>query len=72
MNVAIISAIIGAVFLFVKLAIKYKDPNPKQCIQDAVIVFACSMAGLYGYEKYAGIKQIGPKIASVFTEPPAF
>jgi hypothetical protein len=71
MNLALVAAIVSAVFLAVKMAIKYKDPNPKACIQDAVLVFASTMVGLYGYQKYAG-KPVGPKVAAVFTEAPGF
>jgi len=71
MNVPLIAAIVGAVFLALKMAVKYKDPNPKACIQDAVLVFASAMAGLYGYERFAG-KPAAPKVAAVFTEAPPF
>ena len=71
MNNAIVAAIIGALFLVIKMALKYKDPNTKQFIQDAVVVFISSMAGLYGVERYVG-KPIGPKVAAVFTETPSF
>ena len=71
MNLALIAAIVSAIFLAAKMAVKYKDPNPKACIQDAVLVFASAMVGLYAYERYAG-KPVGPKVAAVFTEAPPF
>ncbi len=71
MNSALVAAIVSAIFLVVKMALKYKEPNPKACIQDAVLVFASAMVGLYAYEKYVG-KPVGPKVAAVFTEAPEF
>ena len=71
MNNSIVAAIIGALFLAIKMTLKYKDPNTKQFIQDAVVVFISSMAALYGIERYVG-KPMGPKIATVFIETPSF
>jgi hypothetical protein len=71
MNLALVAAIVSAVFLALKMAINYKQPNLKAYIQDAVIVFMSSMAGLYGYERYLG-KPVAPKVAAVFTEAPGF
>jgi hypothetical protein len=71
MNIALVAAIVSAVFLAVKMALNYKEPDPKACIQDAVIVFASAMVGLYGYERYI-VKPVVPKVAAVFTEAPSF
>ena len=71
MNLALVAAIVSAVFLAVKMALHYKEPNPKAYIQDAIVVFGSALVGLYGVEKYAG-KPAGPKVAAVFTEAPAF
>jgi hypothetical protein len=71
MNLSLVSLIVSAVFLVFKMALKYKDPNPKAFIQDTVLVFASSMAGLYGYERYMGKPPVA-KVAEVFTEPPSF
>lgn len=53
------------------MGLSYKDINPKACVQDAVLVFASSALGLYGYDKYAAVKTT-VKHAEVFTEKPNF
>ena len=71
MNTAVVAAIVSAVFLAIKMALQYKDPNPKACIQDAVLVFGSALVGLYAYDRFAA-KPVAPKVAAVFTEKPSF
>ena len=71
MNIALLAGIVAAVFLAMKMALRYQDPDPKACIQDAGIAFLSGLAGIYAYEKYLD-KPILPKVANVFTERPAF
>ena len=71
MNIALLSVLVAAVFLVLKMGVRYNDPDPKACIQDAGIVFLSGLAGIYGYNQYFN-KPIAPKVASVFTEQPAF
>jgi hypothetical protein len=71
MNFFLLASIISLVFLLGKMGLSYKDINPKACVQDAVLVFASSALGLYGYDKYAAVKTT-VKHAEVFTEKPNF
>jgi hypothetical protein len=71
MNIALLSAIVAAVFLAMKMALRYQDPDPKACIQDAGIAFLSGLAGIYAYQQYLD-KPIVPKVATVFTERPTF
>ena len=71
MNIALLAAIVAGVFLAMKMALRYHDPDPKACIQDAGIAFLSGMAGIYGYQHYFD-KPATPKVANVFTERPTF
>jgi hypothetical protein len=65
-----ISSIISALFSVIKYALTYKE-NPKPDIKDSIIVFACSLAGLYVYDNYIDIS-VKPKLSEIFTDPPSF
>jgi hypothetical protein len=71
MNNALVSAIVAAIFLGIKTALHYKDPDMKAFVQDAGLVFVSVLAGIYGYSTYLN-KPVAPKVAAVFTEQPAF
>jgi hypothetical protein len=72
MNFALIAAISAVVFFAAKMALQYtKTPDPKGCIQDAVLAFASCLVGLYGYQQYAP-KELQTKNLEVFTERPNF
>lgn len=71
MNTALVSAIVAAIFLGIKMALNYQDPDPKACVQDAGLVFVSVLAGIYGYNTYLN-KPSTPKVAAVFTELPSF
>ena len=71
MNLAIVSAFSALFFFLVKMAINYKDMNPRSYIQDSVLAFAACMAGIYGYNTYLD-KPIMAKVPVVFTERPNF
>ena len=71
MNTALVSVLVAAVFLVLKMGVRYSDPDPKACIQDAGIVFLSGLAALYGYTHYLN-KPAAPKVAGVFTEQPTF
>ena len=71
MNIALLAAIVAGVFLVMKMALNYQDPDPKACIQDAGLVFLAGLAGVYGFNEYLD-KPVAPKVANVFTERPTF
>jgi hypothetical protein len=71
MNIALMAFIISGVFFILKMGLKYNEPDPKACIQDAVMAFAASLIGFYAYELYSP-KDLGPKTPTVFTERPNF
>ena len=71
MNIALLSAIVAAVFLAMKMVLRYQNPDPKACIQDAGLVFLAGLAGVYAFNKYLD-KPVAPKVANVFTERPNF
>ena len=71
MNIFLIASLISIVFLIGKMGLTYKNANVKSCIQDAVLVFVSSAAGLYGYDKY-GNGKMTTKPTEVFVEKPNF
>jgi len=71
MNIALLAAIVAGVFLAMKMVLRYQDPDPKACIQDAGLAFLSGLAGIYAYQHYLD-KPTTPKVASVFTERPTF
>ena len=72
MNFTLIAALTGVIFFAAKMAVQYnKSPDPKGCIQDAVLAFVSCLVGMYGYQQYAP-KQMDPKNLEVFTERPNF
>ena len=64
------SSIISALFSVIKYALTYKE-NPKPDVKDSIIVFVCSLAGLYVYDNYIDIS-FKPKLSEIFTDPPSF
>lgn len=69
-NYVVISSIISAMFSILKYALTYKE-NPKPDIKDSIIIFVCSIAGLYIYDNYIGVV-VKPKLSEVFTDQPSF
>jgi hypothetical protein len=69
-NYVVISSIIGVMFGILKYALTYKE-NPKPDIKDSIMIFVCSIAGLYVYDNYIGVVA-KPKISEVFTDAPSF
>jgi len=68
MNSIMISVMISIFYVLLKMAMNYKEsPNPN--IKDGMIVFMCSMAGLYASD-YVG--KSTPQVMKVFTEIPPF
>jgi hypothetical protein len=67
MNSVGISFIISMIYVFVKMALHYKE-SPKPNIKDGVLVFLSSMTGFY-VSDYFSLK---PKVTDVFTEAPNF
>jgi len=63
-----ISAMISLFYVLLKMAMNYKEsPNPN--VKDGMIVFVCSMAGLYASDS---IGKSSPQVMKVFTEIPPF
>jgi hypothetical protein len=71
MNILFVATLGTIVFFIGKMALTYKNPNVKACIQDSVLAYASSFIGLYGYEKYGNLKTTA-KPTEVFTEKPNF
>ena len=69
-NYVVISSIISAMFSILKYALTYKE-NPKPDIKDSIMIFVCSIAGLYIYDNYIGVV-VNPKLSEVFTDQPSF
>lgn len=69
-NYLIISSIISVLFSVIKYALTYKE-NSKPDVKESIIVFACSLAGLYVYDTYIDIS-VKPKLSEIFTDPPSF
>jgi hypothetical protein len=53
------------------MGLNYKDPSPKEYIQDAVLAFSSCGLALYGYNTYFN-QPTGAKVPVVFTEKPNF
>ena len=69
-NYVVISSIISAIFSILKYAVNYKE-NPKPDIKDSVMIFVCSIAGLYIYDNYIGVV-VKTKPSEIFTDQPSF
>lgn len=68
MNSIMISATISIFYVLLKMVMNYKEsPNPN--LKDGMIVFLCSMVGLYASD-YIG--KSTPQAMKVFTEIPSF
>jgi hypothetical protein len=68
MNSLLVSAIIGVIYVVIKLVLNYKvSPSPN--IKEGILVMLSSMAGLYGTSQFGMVK---PKVTEVFTETPGF
>lgn len=68
MNSLLVSAIIGVIYVVVKLVLNYKE-SPSPNIKEGILVMLSSMAGLYGTSQFGMVK---PKVTEVFTETPGF
>lgn len=68
MNSLLVSAIIGVIYVVVKLVLNYKE-TPSPNIKEGILVMLSSMAGLYGTSQFGMVK---PKVTEVFTETPGF
>jgi hypothetical protein len=68
MNSLLVSCIIGAIYVFIKMALHYKE-SPSPNVKEGVIVMMSSLAGLYATSQFGIVK---PKITEVFTEVPSF
>jgi hypothetical protein len=68
MNSLLVSCIIGAIYVFIKMALHYKE-SPSPNVKEGVIVMMSSLAGLYATSQFGIVK---PKITEVFTEAPSF
>jgi len=71
MNIVIVAAISAIIVFLVKMGLNYKDPSPKEYIQDAVLAFSSCGLALYGYNTYFN-QPTGAKVPVVFTEKPNF
>ena len=71
MNLLLVALVVAGIFFTAKMGIRYNNPDPKACIQDAVLAFAACLAGLYAYNLYQP-KDLAPKAPTVFTERPNF
>jgi len=71
MNLPLVALFVAGVFLVLKMGLRYQNPDPKACIQDAVLAFVSCLLGLYAYDSYAP-KELAPKAPTVFTEHPNF
>jgi hypothetical protein len=69
-NYVVVSSIISAIFSILKYSLNYKE-NPKPDIKDSVMIFVCSIAGLYIYDNYIGVV-VKPKLSEIFTDQPSF
>jgi len=66
MNSFLISAVIGVIYVILKMVLNYKEsPN----IKEGILVMLSSFAGLYGTAQFGIVK---PKVTEVFTETPGF
>jgi hypothetical protein len=68
MNSLLVSAIIGVIYVVIKMAVHYKE-SPSPNIKEGILVMLSSMAGLYGTSQFGMVK---PKVTEVFTETPGF
>jgi hypothetical protein len=68
MNSLLVSAIIGVIYVVIKMALHYKE-SPSPNIKEGIIVMFSSFAGLYGTSQFGMVK---PKVTEVFTETPGF
>jgi|UniRef100_A0A6C0HXT9 hypothetical protein len=68
MNSLLVSAIIGVIYVVIKMALHYKE-SPSPNIKEGILVMLSSMAGLYGTSQFGMVK---PKVTEVFTETPGF
>ena len=68
MNSLLVSAIIGVIYVVIKLVLNYKE-SPSPNIKEGILVMLSSMAGLYGTSQFGMVK---PKVTEVFTETPGF
>ena len=68
MNSLLVSCIIGAIYVIVKMALHYKE-KPSPNIKEGILVMLSSMAGLYVTSQFGMVK---PKVTEVFTEKPPF
>ena len=50
-NYLVVSSIISVLYSILKYALTYKE-NPKPDIKESIMVFACTIAGLYIYDNY--------------------
>jgi hypothetical protein len=69
-NYLMVASIISALFSIIKYALTYKE-TPKPDVKESIMVFACSLAGLYIYDNYIDIS-VKPKLSEIFTDPPSF
>ena len=68
MNSLLLSAIIGVIYVVIKMALHYKE-SPSPNIKEGILVMVSSFAGLYGTSQFGMVK---PKVTEVFTETPGF
>jgi hypothetical protein len=68
MNSLLVSAMIGVIYVVIKMALHYKE-SPSPNIKEGFLVMVSSMAGLYGTSQFGMVK---PKVTEVFTETPVF
>jgi hypothetical protein len=68
MNSLLLSAIIGVIYVVIKMVLHYKE-SPSPNIKEGILVMLSSMAGLYGTSQFGMVK---PKVTEVFTETPGF
>ena len=68
MNSLLVSAIIGVIYVVIKMALHYKE-SPSPNIKEGILVMVSSFAGLYGTSQFGMVK---PKVTEVFTETPGF
>jgi hypothetical protein len=68
MNSFLISAVIGVIYVIIKMALHYKE-SPSPNIKEGILVMLSSAAGLYATSQFGIVK---PKITEVFTEVPSF
>jgi hypothetical protein len=68
MNSLLVSAMIGVIYVVIKMVLHYKE-SPSPNIKEGFLVMVSSMAGLYGTSQFGMVK---PKVTEVFTETPGF